>query len=120
MVAFVIGQEDTKGEVKTRYDISGRPVNQALYAKGYHQVVGNARLVSGLDTLELNTSTTNGRQDISYSSDSTYHGIVWSSHAGDTGLYMVEPISGTSFIIKVAKKSVWSDTAYVRFTLQGE
>lgn len=106
-----------KRQIKTQYDIYGRPVNQAQNAKGHHMVVGSTKLVSGVDTLTLNTSTTDGKQDISYMADSTYSGRAWSLSASNSNRYWIVPLSGTQFIVK---SSSGTDTATVRFILEGE
>ena len=112
--------ENTKGEIKTRYDLNGRPVNQGLERKGMHSVVGTATLASGTVTLKLNTSTQRGKQDVSFIDSSTYTGKAWTLYPGDTAVYKMLAVSGTEFIIKVIRGSEWSDTARVYFQLEGE
>lgn len=108
--------QEVEGRVKTVYGIDGRPVNQSQNAKGFHQIQGSAKLVNGVDTVDLNTSTANGGQDISFLGDSTYFGmaraVVVNGHT-----YTIVPISGKRFIVV---SSDTTDTATVRFKLEGE
>ena len=108
--------DETEGRVKTVYGINGRPVNQSQDAKGFHRVQGSAKLVNGVDTIDLNTSTADGGHDISFLGDSTYFGlaraVVVNGHS-----YTIVPISGTRFVVV---SSDTTDTATVRFRLEGE
>ena len=70
--------QDAEKKVKTNYDINGNPVNQSQDSKGLHRVVGLVKLVGGKAAVFLNSSTAEGRQDISFIADSTYNGIAWS------------------------------------------
>ncbi len=116
--AEVDKKENIEGAIKTRYDVQGRPVNQRLNAKGMHQVVDVCKLVGGVDTISLNTSTAKGRMDISFLNSASYHGTVTPltlSSRGNT--YTLIPISGKRFIVV---SSDVTDTATVRFALKGE
>lgn len=124
LFSMVYSQEDNsekvKKQVKTVYDINGRPINQSQNSKGIHTVKGVVTLSSGTATITLNTSTENGKQDISFLADSTYSGSAWTLNSSDTAIYRVRPISGTQFIISVIKPSDFSSTATVRYQVQGE
>ena len=103
-------------KTKTVYGVDGRPVNQSQYAKGFHRIHGTSTMVNGVDTITLNTSTANGDQDVSFIGDSTYFGMARSiSVNGYT--YTIVPISGKKFVVV---SSDTTDTATVRFTLEGE
>jgi len=108
--------QEVKRQIKTVYDPLGRPVNQARDAKGYHRVRGTANLVNGIDTITLNTGTADGRQDVSFLADSTYHGRAWTMSSGDTVRYWIIPISATQFIIKASD----TVTGTVRYQVEGE
>ncbi len=110
-------QDDTEGKVKTVYDINGRPVNQSQDAKGLHRVSGTVKLVAGLSTVTLNTNISNGRQDISFISESTYRGQVWVSDTSNSNIYGIYPQSGTQFIIV---SSDAADTNTVNYWVEGE
>lgn len=115
---FVIAAgTDVERRVTTAYDIYGRPVDQSQYNKGLHTVMGVTTLASGVDTLSLNTSVAEGRQDISFQSETTYHGTAWSLDATNTNTYRVIPLSGHRFVVK---SSSGVDTATVRFFLEGQ
>jgi len=108
--------EQIEGRVKTVYGIDGRPVNQSQNAKGYHRVQGNAKLQNGVDTIDLNTSTGDGGQDVTFIGDSTYFGMARAVLVnGHT--YTIVPISGKRFVVV---SSDTTDTATVRFRLEGE
>lgn len=108
---------ETERRVKTRYDVFGRPVNQSQTAKGYHQVVGTAKLVSGGTTINLNTSTANGKQDVSFISKNTFRGTAYSLDTANTKTYRVIPLSATHAIIR---SSDGADTSTVHYVLEGE
>ncbi len=115
---FAQSDADTEGRVKTVYGIDGRPLNQSEDAKGSHILTGSVKLSSGSSAiLNLNTSTANGAQDISFISSATYSGTAWSLDTSNTFSYKVYPLSGVNFIIK---SSDGSDTATVQFRLEGE
>ncbi len=115
-VKEVVKQSEQK--IKTRYSISGDVVNQAQNAKGYHRVTGTATLANGVDTVVLNASVSNGRQDVSFLADSTYFGTAWPlSISHRSKRYSVLPLSGTRFVV-VSSDS--TDTATVRFQVEGE
>ena len=106
-----------KQQIKTVYGINGRVVNQALDAKGWHRVSGQVTLSSGVDTVTLNTSLMDGKQDISFIGDSTFGGRAWSLNQGNTNTYRIIPIGGNRFIVK---SSDGADTATLRFIVEGE
>ncbi len=106
-----------KRQVKTRYDIFGRVVNQVQNAKGLHSITGSCKLVAGIDTISLNTSTANNKQDISFLNQTSYSGRSWSLSASNTNRYWIVPLSSTKFIVK---SSDGADTATVRFEVRGE
>jgi hypothetical protein len=109
--------DETEGKVKTVYDITGRPVNQDQDAKGYHRISGTLKLVAGLASTSLNTNINDGRQDVSFINETTYHGQAWSLDSLNTNSYTVYPMSGIVFIIK---SSNGADTATVQFMVEGE
>lgn len=104
-------------KVKTRYDVFGRPVNQSQTAKGYHPVVGTVKLVSGAATITLNTSTTDGKQDVSFISKYTFRGHAYSLDTANTKTYRVIPVSATQAVVR---SNDGSDTSTVQFVLEGE
>lgn len=114
--------EEKSGEkaVRTIYNADGR-VNHvlSLESKGWHPVRGQATLSGGEVTVTLNSGTADGAFDVTYMSDSTYHGVAravdGTTHAGKT--YTVTPISGSQFKIT---SSDAGDTATVTYLLQGE
>jgi len=108
---------NVEGRVKTVYDINGRPVNQSQDSKGWHRVSGTATLSSGVANIQLNTSTANGKQDISFMSENTYSGTAWSLDTSNTNTYRVYPVNGSSFLIK---SSSGTDSATVGFKVEGE
>lgn len=105
------------GTVRTRYGADGRPANQVQQNKGLHQVVGLAALASGRVTITLNTSTVDGRQDVSFMSDSTYRGIAWSMDTSNTNTYKVYALTGSTILIK---SSDGADTSTILYRLEGE
>lgn len=109
--------EIVKGQIKTNYDITGRPVNQAEDAKGRHRVLGSATLVNGVDTISLNTSTQNGRQDVSFIDNSTYFGQAWIVGGNGGKTYEIRAIAGNKFVIV---SSDTTDTNTVNFQVEGE
>lgn len=116
LCSIIFAGEDEK-RVKTHYDIFGNPVNQSIDSKGWHTVVGVVKLVAGQSTVTLNTSTSEGRQDISFIADSTYRGMAWSLDVTNIRSYRVYPTSGKQFIIK---SDSTGDTSTVRFRVEGE
>lgn len=105
------------GQIKTTYDINGRPINSREQNKGWHRVLGIATLASGVDTITLNKSIADGKQDLSFLADSTYGGRAWSLRQSNTNTYRIIPISPIQFIVK---SSDGADTAVVRFLVEGE
>ena len=109
---------DVKREILTVYDTTGRVVNQAQDAKGWHKVSGTVTLVSGVDTVSVNTSKVNGRQDLSFTSASTYSGRAWSTDiANRAKVYTILPLSGTQFVVVSSDNT---DTATINFVVEGE
>lgn len=110
--------QQSEGKTKTRYDINGRPVNQGLNVKGFHRVVGSVRLSSGTATVNLNTSTDGGKQDISFTSATTYSGRAWTLSISDRSkVYSVKPINGKKFSVV---SSDTADATTVHFEVEGE
>ena len=109
--------DNVEARVKTHYDTTGRAVNQSSDAKGLHYVTGTVKLSSGQVAVSLNTSISQGRQDVSFISQNTYSGTAFSLDTANTNSYRVIPVSGVKFIIK---SSSGSDTATVQFRLEGE
>jgi hypothetical protein len=109
--------KEVEGRIKTVYGMDGRPINQSQYAKGYHRVFGETKLVNGIDTLTINSSTEDGLQDVTFIGQSTYHGRVWSLSESNTKSYRIIPIDGKRFIIK---SSDTTDTATINFQVEGE
>jgi hypothetical protein len=109
---------DTKREILTVYDTAGRVVNQAQDSKGWHRVSGTVKLVAGVDTVTINTSKANGRQDSSFKSASTYYGRGQSSDiANRAKVYSILPLSGTRFVVVSSDDT---DTATINFVVEGE
>ena len=111
------GQNETEQRVKAVYGIDGRPINQTGETKGFHRVSASVKLVDGLATITLNTSTTDGQQNVSFISEDTYRGQVWVSDTSNTNTYGVYPQSGTQFIIL---SSSATDTVIVNYWVEGE
>lgn len=114
---LLVGAEDVERKLTTAYDIDGRPFNQSQDNPGLHTIFGTAKLSSGVDTVTLNTSVSDGRQNISFLGDSTYSGVVIPITAADTDRYWIVPLSGNQFIIK---SSDAADTSTVRFKVEGQ
>lgn len=109
---------DVKREILTVYDTTGRVINQLRDAKGWHKVSGTVTLVSGVDTVNINTSKVNGRQDLSFTSTSTYSGRAWSTNiANRAKVYTILPLSGTQFVVVSSDNT---DTATINFVVEGE
>jgi hypothetical protein len=106
-----------EGRLKTLYGIDGRPISQGQDAKGYHRVQGTAKLTAGVDTIDLNTSTADGRENVGFVGQSNYHGSAWSLSSANTASYRLIPISGSRFVIT---SSSATDTATVQFQVEGE
>lgn len=105
------------GKVKTIYTMKGRPTQQARGSKGWHQVADSVKLVAGRAIVSLNTSTAQGRQDVSFISKVTYRGMAFGLDTSGTAIYKLFPLSGTSFLIK---SSSVTDTAMIYFRVEGE
>lgn len=114
---LLVGAEDVERKLTTAYDIDGRPFNQSQKNPGLHTIFGTAKLSSGVDTVTLNTSVSEGRQNISFLGDSTYSGTVLPVTSADTDRYWIVPLSGNQFIIK---SSDAADTSTVRFKVEGQ
>lgn len=104
-------------KVKTVYSVDGRPVNQALDAKGYHRITDSVKLVAGRANITLNTSTSDGKQDVSFLSWSTYAGQAWSRDTLATNTYQIIQITGSRFVVKSSDSA---DTSTVYFRVEGE
>ena len=105
-----------QGEILTTYSPDGEPVFQAQDAKGWHRQFGTTKLVDGLATIDLNSSPSEGKQDVSYVADSTYRGAAWSLDSANTKTYWVIPLSGKQVLVKSSDNT---DTATVRFFIEG-
>lgn len=105
------------GEIKTVFGSDGRPVNQSQTAKGFHRVSGSLKLASGRGTINLNTRTAEGRQDVSFISRATYKGSVTITDTTNTKTYTVYPRTASMAVIV---SSDTSDTATVGYVLEGE
>jgi hypothetical protein len=106
-----------EGKIRTIYDINGRPINQGQDRKGWHKIAGSTKLSSGKATLTLNTSTAQGRQDVSFLSSATFRGTAWSMDTTNTNRYWIVPLSGKTFMVK---SSDGADTATVQWKVEGE
>lgn len=104
-------------KIKTTYDEYGRPVNQGQDRKGQHRVTGSTNLSSGKATISVNTSTAEGKQDVSFLSSATYRGVAWSLDTTNTNRYWVVPLTGKTFMVK---SSDTTDTVTVHWKLEGE
>ncbi len=105
-------------QIKTRYNINGRAVNQKQITAGRHIVVGLCTLSSGVDTVTLNTSAADGKQNVSFIDSSTYSGRAWSSDITlRSNVYSILPLSATKFVVV---SSQTDDSAIVRFNVEGE
>lgn len=109
--------KDLEWRLKTTYTPDGRPVNQGIDAKGLHYVAGNVKLVSGRAIVELNTSTSEGRQDVSFIGATTYSGVAWSTDTSNANSYSVMPMSGIKFLVR---SSSGTDTMTVYYRITGE
>lgn len=114
---LIVGATDVERKLTTAYDIDGRPFNQSQENPGLHTVFGTAKLSSGVDTITLNTSPSEGREPIGFLGDSTYSGTVWPLTSADTDRYWIVPLSGNQFIIM---SSDGADTSTVRFKVEGQ
>lgn len=112
-----VNEDEIIGKIKTVYDVGGRPVNQSVQSRGYHRVTDKAVLKNGIDTIEINTSTADGRQNIGFIGDSTYSGRAWSLNPGNQNHYWLVPIGGNKFIIMSSDST---DNSTVRFQVEGE
>lgn len=108
---------NTEGRVKTQYDINGRPINQSEEAKGLHYITGSVTLSGGRATINFNTSTADGKQDVSFIGVGTYRGIVWSTDTSNINVYKIVPLSGIQCLIM--SDSI-SDVSTVNYRLVGE
>lgn len=113
----VSADKDTERRIKTAYNSGGRPVNQSLDAKGWHRVVGSVTLSSGRAIVTLNTSTEDGKQDVSFKNDSTYRITAWSLDTTNTNTYRGYPLSGSRFLVK---SSDGGDNSVVNYSAEGE
>ena len=108
---------EVEGRVKTVYGTDGRPVNQSQDAKGFHPVTGNVKLASGRAILSFNSSTENGKQDVSFKGATTYSGRVFTTDTTNSYTYYFYPLSGKQAMIK---SSSGTDTTTVHFIVEGE
>jgi|GEM_PF-6074878 len=109
--------KEIEGKVKTVFGIDGRPVNQGQEQKGFHRVSGETTLAAGRDTVILNSSVADGRNDVTFIGLKTYTGRAWSLSASNTATYRLVPLAGNKFEI-ISTDS--SDTATVQYVVEGE
>jgi len=109
--------KEAEQKIKTIYGIDGRPYSQSEYAKGLHQVWGTAKMINGVDTIEINTSTQDGTQDVSFGDATAYFGTA-RAFVDNGHSYKIVPISGNKFVI-ISSDTTGSDTSSVRFKLEG-
>jgi hypothetical protein len=110
--------DQAEKKVKTTYGADGRPINQSQYAKGWHRVFGEMKFSgNGVDTVELNTSINNGKQDVSFVSEKTFTGRAWSLDGDNGNSYRVRPIGGNKVEI-ISSDS--TDTNSIQYILEGE
>ena len=106
-----------KQETKTNYDINGQPINQSMDAKGFHRVYGSVTFVAGApDTVTLNDSPAEGKQDVSFIDSTTYSGRAWALN-GESHRYWITPLTGLKFVVQTDNDT---STATVRFVVEGE
>lgn len=110
-------KDDVEQRVKTVYNSTGRPANQSQDAKGLHYVADNVQLSSGSVIVTLNSSTADGRQDISFISAFTYGGIAWNPDTSIDFTYRVIPLTGLRFKIQSSDNG---DTSWVYYRVEGE
>jgi hypothetical protein len=111
------GKPNVEGRIKTIYDSNGKPVNQSEDAKGWHQVTDSVELTSGRAIINLNTSTIDGNQDVSFKSFKTYHGQAWSTDSNNVYTYRIVPLTGSRFQIR---SSGAGDSSWVQYKVEGE
>lgn len=105
------------GKIKTIYTAKGRPTQQKRASKGWHQVADAVKLVAGRATVTVNTSTAEGRQDVSFIDKTSYRGLAFSLDTVNTFTYRLVPISGIKFMIISSSPS---DTVTVNYLVEGE
>lgn len=105
-------------KLRTIYGVDGLPFNRGIGAAGFHRVSGVCKLVAGVDTVILNTSISDGKNDISFTDSTTFHGTAWSMALGNRGnVYTVLPLSPIKFVVV---SSDVTDTATILFSLEGD
>lgn len=107
-----------EGQVSTRYDTDGLPVNQGQDRKAYRRIVGEAQLDSGKVTINIETQPDADRQSISFISAETFHGIAWSIDTTNTNQYVLYPVDDKNFMIKCLTDAL--DSSTVKFQVEGE
>lgn len=112
-----IDEKRILGKIKTIYTMKGRPTQQRQASKGWHQVADSVKMVAGRAKVLLNTSTAQGRQDVSFISKVTYRGMAFNLDTLSTTTYKLTPLSGTKFLIK---SSSIADISLVYFLVEGE
>ncbi len=111
-------EKEVLGKVKTIYDFTGRPSNQSRANKGWHQIEGFVTLVGGRANVVLNTSTSQGRQDVSFLNDSSYSAsAIVNRDSSATFTYRFVPISGSKFMIM---SSSLTDTSTLYIKIEGQ
>ena len=105
------------GKIRTIYTTQGRPTQNTPSAKGWHQISDSQKLTAGKARVTVNTSTANGRQDVSFLSKTSYRGTAFSLDTLNGKSYRLIPLSGTEFVI-ISSDS--TDTSTVLFLVEGE
>lgn len=82
-----------------------------------HSVIGQTKLVAGVDTVELNTDTGGGRSNVSFTSALSYTGTANQINTGVHKTYSVVPIGPDRFCVESSDNT---DTATVIFFVEGE
>ncbi len=105
-------------KIRTIYGVGGLPFNRGIGAKGFHRVTGVCKLVAGVDTVTLNTLIDGGKNDVSFTDSSTFHGRAWSMDLGNRGrIYSILPLTSTKFVVVSSDNT---DTATILFSLEGD
>ena len=116
LVPVLHATDTTEAKVKTVYEASGRPVDQSQTSKGFHTLRMSLKLSGGRGQILLNTSTANGKQDVSFKDRYSFKGQVAISDTSNTKTYKVVPISGAKIYVL---SSDITDTSTVTVWLEG-
>ncbi len=105
-------------KIRTIYKSNGLPINRGFDGKGFHRVSGKSTLVSGVDTVTLNTDVGGGKSDISFSDSLSYWGRAWAaSLAHRANTYSILPLTGSKFVVVSSSDT---DTAAVNYSVEGD